>query len=204
MKRLREELVAQGKKVIVTTSTHILYEPDEPFAEVSKKERIKFLINTQGYAVTGILEEPEDGKKQKIAAAGEDELKSLREFCDVMLIEADGAKGKHIKVPADWEPVIYPWTDVVISIIGAQSIGRSIEEEAYRPEDLAEFLGKRIKDPVGYDDIIKIATSEDGLMKDLGSAEYRFFLNATDDCLADLEDIQALMRRLRENCGIEF
>lgn len=35
---LREELVTAGKKVMITTTTHMAYEPDSPFVRVGKGE----------------------------------------------------------------------------------------------------------------------------------------------------------------------
>ena len=64
--------------------------------------------------------------------------------CDVMLIEADGAKRKPLKVPADWEPVIPDFADVVVSVIGLDCLGKPICETAHRAEYTSSFLGKKI------------------------------------------------------------
>ena len=38
--RLCKELISTGKKVIVTTTTHMAYEPDRPFAENGNTDKI--------------------------------------------------------------------------------------------------------------------------------------------------------------------
>ena len=202
MKRLRSELTEAGYKVIVTTSTHILYEPDEPFADGGDSDEISSLIQGYGYAVTGRLDEPKAGKEQKIASLDEDRLNYLADFCDVMLIEADGARRKHIKAPAEWEPVIIPRTDMVISVIGADTLGRKIEEAAYRPEEFAAFLGKSASDVIESEDIIKTVTSDAGLRKGVGDRDYGFYLNAVDECTASPAEIEDLMKRLNSEYGV--
>ena len=59
--------------------------------------------------------EEASGKMCSIEAG---KLQKLASLCDVMLIEADGAKHKPLKVPADWEPVIPEFADIVVSVIG--------------------------------------------------------------------------------------
>ena len=179
MKRLRDELVGLGLKVVVTTSTHILYEPDEPFDTGEDIEKVKRIIDEHGYIVIGKKNEPSATGAVKLSSSGPEALCALKDICDVMLIEADGARMMSIKVPAEHEPVIYPWTDLVISVVSAGAIGKRIEDVAYRPEEFAAFLGKKTSDELATEDLALIATSEKALRKDLEDKDYRFFLNAT-------------------------
>ena len=39
--RIMEELTAVGKKVLITTTTHMAYEPDRPFAEAWRYDKYK-------------------------------------------------------------------------------------------------------------------------------------------------------------------
>lgn len=201
MKRLRDELTDIGLKVIVTTSTHILYEPDEPFDSGDDIGNIKRIIDEHGYIVIGRINEPADKGVAKLSSPGSEALIALRDICDVMLIEADGARGKSIKIPAEWEPVIYPWTDLVIALAGADAIGSRIEDAAYRSGDFAAFTGKGISDYVDMDDIVRIAASDKALRKDVGDSEYRFFLNAADSC-GDSREAADVIRRLGTEHGI--
>lgn len=203
MKRLREELVSLGYKVAVTTSTHILYEPDEPFDSGEDIEKVKRIIDEHGYIVIGKKNEPSDTGVIKLSSPGPEALCALRDICDVMLIEADGARMMSIKVPAEHEPVIYPWTDLVISVANAGSIGKRIEDVAYRPEELASFLGKKTSDELGVTDIEQIATSEKALQKDVGDKDYRFYLNAIDSAGEYATEIVSLIKSLNEAHGIK-
>ena len=49
--RLCEEMVSTGKKVIVTTTTHMAYEPERPFAEEGNAQQIQQNIEEYGYTV---------------------------------------------------------------------------------------------------------------------------------------------------------
>ena len=203
MKRLRDELVSLGFKVVVTTSTHILYEPDEPFDSGEDIEKVKRIMDEHGYIVIGKKNESSATGTVKLSSPGPEALCALRDICDVMLIEADGARRKSIKVPAEHEPVIYPWTDLVISVAGAGAIGRRIEDVAYRPEEFASFLGKETSDELSADDLMLIATSEKALRKDAGDKDYRFCLNAIDAAKEHTTEIISLIKSLNEECGIK-
>ena len=98
----------------------------------------------------------------------------------IMLIEADGAKRKPLKVPADWEPAIPDFADVVVSVIGLDCLGKPICETAHRAEYTSSFLEKNLEAPVTAEDIEKIATSVHGLYKNVDHKVYRVYLNKAD------------------------
>ena len=174
--RLMEEFVAGGKKVIVTTTTHMAYEPDRPFAEDGDTDKIRQNLETHGYTVTAIY----DRSKEKISCLSQEKLSELRKLCDVLLIEADGAKRLPLKVPGEWEPVIPEFVDLVIGVVGMDALGEPIRKICHRPEKVAAFLRKGMEETVAEDDIVKIAASEEGLRKCVGKRKYRILLNKAD------------------------
>ena len=116
----------------------------------------------------------------KYVSLTEEKLEELRELCDVMLVEADGAKHHPVKVPEKWEPVIPRCADIVISVIGLDCLGQPISQSAYRMERTSEFLRKSLEAPITEEDIVKIATSICGLFKDVEERVYRVYLNKSD------------------------
>ena len=64
---------------------------------------------------------PCEEEPEKIRGLSEEEYRKLKTQCDVLLVEADGAKRKPLKVPAEHEPVIPEDTDMVIGIAGASA-----------------------------------------------------------------------------------
>ena len=174
--RMMEELTAVGKKVLITTTTHMAYEPDRPFAEDGDIISIKHNLEEHGYTIAAAL----DREKCKISALPEEKLKEIKALADVILIEADGAKRCPLKVPASWEPVIWKPTDLVIAVTGMDAAGEPIREVCHRPEKVADFLGKEAEEKLTEEDIVRIAVSTEALRKCVDGREYRVLLNKSD------------------------
>ena len=174
--RLTDELLARGKKVIITTTTHMAGESELPFVRGGDACGVKETLEREGYVIAAEYEE-ETGK---YAALPDEKLEELKELCDVMLVEADGAKHHPVKVPAEWEPVIPACADLVISVIGLDCLGKPICETAHRAEYTSSFLEKNLEAPVTAEDIEKIATSVHGLYKNVDHKGYRVYLNKAD------------------------
>lgn len=61
---------------------------------------------------------------------------------DMVLVEADGARHRPIKAPADHEPVIPHGSDVVCAVVGLDCLGAPLDDEhAFRPELLERVTG---------------------------------------------------------------
>lgn len=192
--RLTEEFVENGKKVIITTTTHMAYESDRPFAENGEGMKLSQNLETYGYSVAASLE----CSKGKIGRLSDEKLSELREKADILLIEADGAKRFPLKVPGEWEPVIPTFADMVIGVIGMDAVGQSISTVCHRPERVADFLEKEQTDLVTEEDVIRIAASENALKKAVAGRSYRVFLNKAD--LPDREQIaRNICRELKKS-----
>ena len=189
--RLAEELVQAGKKVAVTTTTHMAIEKERPFA--LNGEGAEALIFKHGYVLAASI----DIQKKKLSSLPCEKLKKLSELCDVLLIEADGARKKPFKIPMEWEPVIPDFTDLVIAVCGLDSLGKSIKEAAYCPRETALFLGKKETDIICPQDMIKAVSSRDGLLKGVGEREYRVYLNKMDT-VKERETLNKIRRELSD------
>lgn len=172
--RLTEELVQAGKKVAVTTTTHMAIEKERPFA--LDGEGAEALILKYGYVLAASL----DRQKGKLSSLSCEGLKGLLGICDVLLIEADGARKKPFKVPMEWEPVIPDFTNLVIAVSGLDSLGKLIKEAAYCSRETAQFLEKNETDIISPEDMIRVVSDNAGLLKGVGDREYRVYLNKTD------------------------
>ena len=60
---------------------------------------------------------------------------------DLLAVEADEARSKVVKAPADHEPVIPSSATHVVAVIGADGIDRVIEDVAHRPMLVAAVCG---------------------------------------------------------------
>ncbi|MDY4693049.1 MAG: selenium cofactor biosynthesis protein YqeC [Blautia sp.] len=174
--RLTDELLEKDKKVIITTTTHMAYEPFCPFVKDGETEKLKKFLDKYGYVIAADYDE----EAGKYCALSNEKLEQMKECCDVLLIEADGARHMPLKVPALWEPAIPECADIVISVIGLDCLEKPISQSAFRMELTSKFLKKNLDAPVTEEDIVKIATSICGLFKDVEERAYRVYLNKTD------------------------
>ena len=189
---LAEKFAGEGKKVIVTTTTHMAWEPERPFADAEDAAGIRQLLDQYGYVTAAYHK----AGQPKISGPDREILEKLSGFCDVLLVEADGSKRLPLKVPAQWEPVIPETADIVVGVIGLDCLGRKISDTAHRPADVARFLGKSVEDIVAWEDVAKIAVSEDGLQKGVGRRRFLVYLNKAD-VLESLDEVKKIIERCR-------
>ncbi len=173
---LTRQLMMQGKRVIVGTSTHMAYEAGRPFALWEDERRIQEHLRQYGYCVVGVwaLE------RQKITCPPSPDWSRLGALCDVLLVEADGAKRMALKVPADYEPVIPKEAELVIGVAGLDTLGKSIEECCHRPQLVAELLKKQPDHLVQWEDIAEICCHTLGMRKAVQDRAFKILLNKAD------------------------
>jgi molybdenum cofactor cytidylyltransferase len=119
----------------------------------------------------------------------------------LLLIEADGARGKSLKVPAAHEPVVPPWSDVVVPIAGLDVIGAQQDsEKVHRPARVAKFLGLGIGETISIDHIVRILSSSEAGLKGIpASVQVRIILNKAETDVA-IGNGRALAQKLL-GCG---
>ena len=77
------------------------------------------------------------------------------------------------------------------------SLEKKIADTAHRPDKVAAFLGKNVSDKVVPEDLVKIASSVNGLRKDAENRDYRVYLNKVD-VLEKPEVAETICRKLKE------
>ena len=134
--RLAEEYRRKDASVLVTTTTHMLVEPDTDLSCDSFviKERLK---NT-GYCMAGKRCQEQ---KEKMQMLPPQVFRDLLAAADYVLIEADGAKHKSLKYPAEWEPVIPEETTDVILVLGTWELGQPCRMAVFRSEEMEKATG---------------------------------------------------------------
>ena len=170
------ELAAAGKKVVITTTTH-MYRPER-----LEEEGIQIVVS----------DDPE--RPDKVTAPPEDVLESLRRTADVVLIEADGSRRMPLKWPGKHEPAIPDYTDITVCVAGLSAVGKRTEDVVYRADELPEVIKR---DTVDVNLMHKILASRDGGQKGV-RGEFRVFLNQVDD---DIDRLAAAYR-LQQILGV--
>ena len=143
--RLAHELLATDRRVLATTTTHMRApEPSagwplvvEPEADACLAAAAHALAH-YGRVLVAAGRTPE-GKLRGVPPAA---VPGLAALADVTLVEADGARGLHLKAPAGHEPVIPTAATLVVPVVGLQALGSPLGSGAvHRPERVGALLG---------------------------------------------------------------
>lgn len=156
---LAEEFSKQGKKVFVTTTTKI------------------YKDTTSNYYTQ--LGEPCLEDSEKICSFSKSIYAKLTDSCDILLVEADGARRLPMKVPAIHEPVIPENADLVIGILGASAVGKPIEDVCFRSELALNVLGVKTGHIVTLNDLFFLLNSPDGQRKNV-TTPYKMVIGQAD------------------------
>lgn len=149
--RLGQELAAEGRRVVLCTSTHMLTPPGIPL--LSDLEAARERLAAEPLICFGVR--GEDGKLGQ--GAPMDALLRLSEY---VLCEADGSKGLPLKAHAAHEPVIPTETKRLVYVAGLDGVGQSIAQAAHRPALYAALLGKGEEQAVLPGDITRAVLAE--------------------------------------------
>lgn len=132
MYALANELATTSPPVVTTTTTKIfppspeqspclLLQSDDP-----ELKSLPELLRRFGRVTVAKSVIPEVGKLEGISEATVSLCSAHARF---VLVEADGASGRPIKAPAEWEPVIPSSTDLVIPVVGLDCLGQPATSE---------------------------------------------------------------------------
>ncbi|MBO5128924.1 MAG: putative selenium-dependent hydroxylase accessory protein YqeC [Oscillospiraceae bacterium] len=165
----------EGKKVLVTTTTHIFAPAREYYADSA--ESVRNLWAQGRFAVVGIPV-PEKGK---LKMPDPQMLDRLLEEADVAFIEADGSKHCPIKVPREGEPVFVPQSDLVIAVMGLSALGKPLHECCFGLLGATQLLDVAADHILTEEDAAKILSSERGSRKDVLQRRFCVVLNQCDD-----------------------
>ena len=132
--RKRARLAAKmNQSVLITTTTHMM-RPADLISDPASAE--KALV--PGQIVTAGL--PDPAHPEKMIGFPSAVRRRVAQSADLVLIEADGARHKEMKVPFPWEPVVEDDADELIVLYGARASGRRISETCYNPEGVLKIL----------------------------------------------------------------
>lgn len=174
MYELAAAWAACGRKVLVLTSTHILCPADGRFA--ADAAAVHNLWQQRRYAVIGTPE----FATGKLTAPPQDLYEALKLQADVILCEADGSRHHPCKVPAEYEPVILPDSDIVLAVAGMDALGNSLAQACQRLQLAADLLDCSADKIIDAQMLTALLLSEQGARKNVGTRAYYIVLNKCD------------------------
>lgn len=135
---LAHKLIKNSRSVAITTTTKIYAR--EPYIIIDetgiKEDSFKKPLIRVGKTL----------EQDKLTALAFDEIRELGAYFDVVLVEADGAKGCSLKFPAHYEPVIPPFSESIVILAGLDSLFRRVDEKVFRWELMCVSEGLRQDD----------------------------------------------------------
>jgi molybdenum cofactor cytidylyltransferase len=146
MFRLASEVVGKGERVITTTTTHIFaaqiaLAPVHVAAAEATHASISAALATHGHVLVIGATDAGSGRAGGVSV---ELFRSLRGwFPGVCLVnEADGSRMRAFKAPAGHEPVIPVETTLVVPVVGADVIGKTLDDaNVHRPELVSALSG---------------------------------------------------------------
>lgn len=177
MFRLAGELAAADCRAILTTTTHIfaptggqppVVAEDEPALLRQVRERLqddRLVVVARSH-----VDAPEGAK---LAGVRPEFVLALRDHTqvDVILVEADGSRGRPLKAPAAHEPVIPPSATLVIPVAGLSAIGRKFSPESvHRPDRVAALTGLASGEAITAQTLAAVLMHPEGGLKSVPQA----------------------------------
>lgn len=170
------------RPVLVTTSTHFAADQlklADRQLKVSSLSDLRNLSPENLPAITVITSG--ETKEDRVSGLDSESLAGLSAFARAhslpLLIEADGARRRALKAPAEHEPAIPPFVDAVIVVAGLSALGQLLNDEwVHRAERFVELSGTKIGDSISTDAIAKVLLHPEGGLKNIPAKGRRIVL----------------------------
>ncbi len=198
MFRLAEEISVQYNVIITTTTKIFLPAPDKfPLVLLGEGEAAE--NDLAGYLRSGLKPVVGSGllDNNKVKGINPDQVGLLQYYADYTLVEADGSRGLSLKGHLDYEPVIPGETTLLVVVVGADIIGKTLDSKfVHRPEIVARRTGRAIGSEIDAALIAELITHPEELLRDTPpDARVVVFINKSD-YLTDTVEAYRLARLL--------
>lgn len=180
MLRLARELAADGRRAVVTTTTHISRAQGETAGPLLDGGDGADLGRALEACPVVCIAAP-CGAADKLGPPPDALLTAAGTLAHWVLAEADGARRLPVKAPADHEPVLLPG-GLVCAVAGLSALGRPLARVCHRPGLAADLLGVAPEALLSPDLLARLLTSPKGQRKGVEDpARFRVVLNQADD-----------------------
>jgi probable selenium-dependent hydroxylase accessory protein YqeC len=183
--RLAVEARSRGLRVLVTTTTHMGTLPEVTTgpvfveAEGDPQPALAQALAAGGLAtLLGRRVRPD--KLEGVPPARVDELAGA---ADLVLVEADGARGRSLKTPAAHEPVVPAATTLLLVVAALDVLGRPLDDAlVHRVDRVAAASGRAPGSAVDEDVVVSTLCDPAGYLSRVSAgARAAVFLNKAED-----------------------
>jgi probable selenium-dependent hydroxylase accessory protein YqeC len=183
--RLADEARAAGLRVLVTTTTHMGTLPEQTTGPI--------FVEADG-AVDAALDEAlrREGRAtllgrrvraDKLEGLTPERVDALASRADLVLVEADGARGRSLKVPAPHEPVVPSRTTLLLVVAALDVLGAPLDEaKVHRLDRVLQASGRQAGEIVDEEVIAACLRHAEGYpARRPAGARLAAFLNKAED-----------------------
>ena len=168
----------------ITATAHIEYFPTtlEAINYIGLEEDILKAIRRDKSSRAIAFAKPSERFGRR-AGISNDLLQTIRDenHFELILVKADGARGRLIKAPAEHEPPIPDFTTTVIPVVSAKVFGMPLTEKiAHRVDRISMLTGLNEHDEIRPEHIAKLLSSSEGSLKNTGTAKIIPLINMVD------------------------
>lgn len=180
---LLQELKLQGKKNLVTTTTHMY--PNGCTISDDNEDRLFGVLNSIPDEYFPLMCGSSIDRNGKLCGLKSEFIKRLKDskIFPYILVEADGSKGKPIKAFGSHEPVVPECTTLYCAVTGLDCLGLKLNSEnAHRAELVSSITGTPVNSEITEEMVIELFRNRGGLLR--GSSESCrkvVILNKADD-----------------------
>jgi probable selenium-dependent hydroxylase accessory protein YqeC len=144
MLKVAELCAGQGIRVRITATTRMARDEVSRYPLILVSDAAGFLDAVDSDEQVCVIAAAADGAPSKLIGVHPLFIDAVRPRSDlVILVEADGARRKPLKVPTERDPVIPRGTSTVFGLMGASGFAEAItEEHCYNHEAALRLLGR--------------------------------------------------------------
>jgi probable selenium-dependent hydroxylase accessory protein YqeC len=143
---LSMELRRRGLSVVATSTTHmqmpVTAATTPPLVVVEEEENWLAAVKARLARYGSVTVIGNRSRKDKLGGLEPVMIDPLRSLADCVVIEADGARGRSLKAPADHEPALAEETSLSVVLVGLDVLGKTLDEKNVHRVEIVKSLAK--------------------------------------------------------------